>query len=230
MELARLGNKYLADTEPWKLIKTHPDRVKTILNVSLQLIANISILFEPFLPDTTKKLKVMLNLKPLGWNELGRTDLVTAGQNLQDPGLLFDKIEDEIIEAQLQKLINNRKMNETMASGLDPAKENVSFEDFGKMDIRVATILEAERVPKTRKLLKLSVDTGLDKRTVVSGIAEYFEPEKLAGQKVCILLNLEPREIKGIKSQGMILLSENADGSLYFVEPNKNALNGTVVN
>jgi len=146
-----------------------------------------------------------------------------------DPGLLFEKIEDEIIEKQLNKLILNRKTVQPESLTLEPAKGNISFEEFGRIDIRVATILHAERVPKTQKLLKLQVETGLDKRTVVSGIAEYFEPEKLAGKKVCILLNLEPREIKGIKSQGMILLSENPDGSLYFVEPPKEAMNGTPV-
>jgi methionyl-tRNA synthetase len=229
MDLARLGNKYLADTEPWKLIKTDPERVKTILNVSLQLTANLSIILDPFLPDTAKKLRAMLNLDPKTWSELGRTDLVSSGQILNDPGLLFEKIEDEVIDKQLQKLILSRKMNQPSSFVQDPAKDNISIEDFNKMDIRVATIIQAERIPKTNKLLKLIVDTGLDQRTVISGIAEFFDPEKLSGQRVCILLNLEPREIKGIKSQGMILLSENADGSLYFVEPDKAAKNGTAV-
>ncbi len=229
MELARLGNKYLADTEPWKLIKTNPDRVKTILNTSLQITANLSILFDPFLPDTAKKLRYMLNINPMLWKDLGRTDLITTGHLLNDPGLLFEKIEDEVINAQLQKLLNNRKMNQSLTAVIEPQKENISFEEFGKIDIRVATILEAQRVPKTNKLIKLTVDTGLDKRTIVSGIAEFFNPTKLAGKKVCVLLNLEPREIKGIKSQGMILLSENADGRLYFIEPDELAINGTAV-
>ena len=229
MELARIGNKYLADTEPWKLIKTDPERVKTILNVSLQLVANLSILFEPFLPGTAKKLSNMLNRENCHWKDIGRTDLVKAGQILKDPGLLFSKIEDEEINAQLQKLINNRKMNETAITKIEPQRTGISFDDFGKMDIRVATILQAEKIPKTNKLLKLLVDTGIDKRTVVSGIAEYYDPEKLPGQKVCILLNLEPREIKGIMSEGMLLLSENKDGKFYFIEPNKLAENGDLV-
>jgi len=229
MDLARLGNKYLADTEPWKLMKTDRERVKTILNVSLQIIANLGILFEPFLPSTAAKMRKMLNLETFSWDELGKTDLAKSGQVLNDPGLLFDKIEDDLIEAQLQKLINNRKKNEAASSGLEQAKPDISYEDFSKMDIRVATILGAEPVPKTNKLLKLLVDTGLDQRTVISGIAEHFKPEKLIGQKVCILLNLESRVIKGIKSQGMILLSENTDGSLFFVVPDQSARNGTVV-
>lgn len=229
MDLARLGNKYLADTEPWKIIKSDPERVKTILNVSLQLTANLSIILDPFLPGTTKKLRSMLNLDPKKWRDLGRTDLISPGVILSEQGLLFEKIEDEVIEKQLQKLELSRKSNQKPSFVPDPVKTNISIEDFNKMDIRVATIIHAEKIPKTNKLLKLLVDTGLDRRTVISGIAEYFDPEKLGGQKVCILLNLEPREIKGIKSQGMILLSENNDGSLYFVEPDQSAKNGTII-
>jgi methionyl-tRNA synthetase len=203
------------------------------LNISLQLTANLCILFNPFLPDTTVKLRKFINLdKPL-WKDAGRTDLLPVGQSINEPELLFEKIEDDVIESQLLKLTNNRQAKQKSesegVSETKPAKSNVSFESFGEMDIRVATILSAEKVAKTKKLLKLQVDTGLDIRTVVSGIAEYFEPEKLAGQKVCILLNLEPREIKGIQSQGMILLSENADGKLYFVEPKAEAVNGSPV-
>jgi len=229
MDLARLGNKYLADTEPWKLIKSDPERVKTILNISLQLTATLGILLEPFLPDTAIKLRKMLNLPTLLWKELGRTDLVSPGQLLHDPGLLFEKIEDEVIDKQLHKLINNHNMKQITDPHLEPAKDLISFEDFGKMDIRVSTIIKAERVTKTKKLLKLTVDTGIDERIIISGIAEFFQPEELEGKKVCVLLNLEPREIKGIQSQGMILLSENVDGSLYLVEPHVEAQNGTVV-
>ena len=232
MDLARLGNKYLADTEPWKIYKTDPERVKTILNISLQLTANLTIIFEPFLPDTSEKLRKFLNLDKQLWNEAGRIDLLPPAHQLNMPELLFDRIEDDVVETQLQKLKGNRDAKESAASAfitLDPAKTNVSFENFGTMDIRVATILSAEKVSKTKKLMKLQVDTGLDVRTVVSGIAEFFEPENLTGQKVCILLNLEPREIKGIKSQGMILLSENPDGKLFFVEPKSDAVNGSQV-
>ncbi|MCB9012678.1 MAG: methionine--tRNA ligase [Bacteroidales bacterium] len=229
MDLARLGNKYLADTEPWKIFKTDPERVRTILNISLQLTANLSILFDPFLPDTSSRLRKMIDLKNFSWADGGRKDLLEVNHLLNQPELLFERIEDEVIEAQLQKLKNNKLDNENKALVSEPSKSAVSFDDFGKMDIRVATILSAEKVAKTKKLMKLLVDTGIDKRTVVSGIAEFFEPENLVGQKVCILLNLEPREIKGIQSQGMILLSENADGKLFFVEPRPEAVNGSMV-
>ena len=229
MDLARLGNKYLADTEPWKIYKSDPERVKTILNISLQLTANLSILFEPFLPDTSVRLRKFINIEKLNWSEAGRKDLLKSGHKINEPELLFEKIEDEVIEKQLLKLSSSRDSKITPVATAEQAKPNISFENFGTMDIRVATILSAEKVAKTKKLLKLQVDTGLDTRTVVSGIAENFDPEKLAGQKVCILLNLEPREIKGIQSQGMILLSENADGSLHFVEPSKEAVNGSPV-
>jgi methionyl-tRNA synthetase len=229
MDLARLGNKYLADTEPWKIFNNDPERVKTILNISLQLTANLCILFDPFLPDTSSKLRKNINLDKPGWKDAGRVDLLPSGHIINEPELLFEKIEDEMIEAQLHKLTSTREAKENSATITEPAKPIISFESFGAIDIRVATILSAEKVAKTKKLLKLQVDTGLDTRTVVSGIAEYFEPEKLTGQKVCILLNLEPREIKGIQSQGMILLSENADGKLFFVEPKAEAINGSPV-
>jgi methionyl-tRNA synthetase len=230
MNLARTGNKYLADTEPWKLIKTDPERVKTILNISLQLTANLSIVMRPFTPSTATKLAKFLNIEELGWESAGEKELLKAGHIINKPELLFRKIEDEEIEAQIQRLLDNKKANEQAGSTLDPVKEEISFDEFTKMDIRVATILEAEKVPKTKKLMKLLVDTGLDKRTIVSGIAEFFEAEKLVGQKVCVLLNLAPRNIKGIESKGMILLSENKDGKLYFVEPDKEAQNGMPVN
>ena len=230
MNLARTGNKYLADTEPWKIIKTDESRVKTILYISLQLSANLAILFNPFLPFTSEKLKNFLNMSDVSWAEAGRTDLLKPGDKINNPSLLFRKIEDEEIEKQLQKLMDNKAANEKSSANLLPAKEEIRFDDFTKLDIRVATILEAEKVPKTKKLMKLKVDTGLDKRTVVSGIAEYFSAEELPGQKVCILLNLAPRNIKGVESKGMILLSEEADGSLHFVVPGKDASNGSQVN
>ena len=230
MNLARTGNKYLADTEPWKLIKTDEDRVKTILNISLQLSANLAILFNPFLPFTAKKLNDILHLDSLDWILGGNENLLSVGHKIDKPELLFGKIEDNEIEKQLQKLMDNKMKNEAENQTLTPAKEEINFDDFTKLDIRVATILEAEKVPKTKKLMKLIVDTGLDKRTVVSGIAEFFEAENLVGQKVSILLNLEPRKIKGIESQGMILLSEEKDGTLHFVEPSKEASNGSPVN
>ena len=230
MNMARLGNKYLADTEPWKLIKTDEDRVKTILHISLQLTANLAILFNPFLPSTTDKLRSFLNLEELKWEDAGKKNILAEGHKIQKPSLLFEKIEDRIIEDQLKKLEENKIDNENGTQNLAPAKDEISFDDFSSMDIRVATILDAEKVARTKKLIKMTVDTGLDKRTVVSGIAEYYKPEDLPGKKVCILLNLAPRKIKGIESQGMLLLSEEPDGQLYFVEPGKNATNGSQVN
>ena len=230
MNLARTGNKYLADTEPWKLIKTDESRVKTILNISLQLCANLAVIFNPFLPFSSKKLMSFQNLEDLSWSIAGQKELLIAGHKIEKPSLLFRKIEDSEIEFQLQKLIKSRELAEAKDAKLVPQKNETSFDDFTKMDIRVATIKEAIKVPKTKKLMKLTVDTGLDTRTVVSGIAEYFEAEKLPGQKVCILLNLAPRKIKGIESQGMILLSEEPDGRLIFVQPGKDASNGSQIN
>jgi methionyl-tRNA synthetase len=230
MNLARLGNKYLADTEPWKIIKKDEERVKTILHISLQLTANLAILFNPFLPDTSTRLLEFLNLEKANWNEAGNINILKTGHTINKPSLLFEKIEDEVIEKQLNKLKENTLSNENSEKDTVPSKEEINFEDFTKMDIRVATILEAEKVPKTKKLLKLQVDTGVDRRTVISGIAEHYQPEELPGKKVCILLNLAPRKIKGIESQGMLLLSEESDGKLYFIEPNADASNGSQVN
>ncbi|MFD3000785.1 methionine--tRNA ligase [Pontibacter toksunensis] len=226
MNLARLGNKYLADTEPWKLIKTDAERVKTIMNVALQISASLNILMEPILPTSAAKLSNMLN-KPVGkWAEAGAADLLATGHVIGTPELLFEKVEDAAVDAQVQKLLNTKKANEIANAVAEPAKENISFEDFSKMDIRIGTILEAEKVAKTKKLLKLKIDTGIDQRTVVSGIAEYYNPEDIIGQQVSILVNLAPRDIKGITSQGMILMAENADGSLAFVQPSKQIVNG----
>ncbi len=226
MDLARLGNKYLADEEPWKVVKTDLERVKTVMNICLQITANLTIMLEPFLPMSMNKLRGFLDMEKLEWSELGRTDLLAAGHLTNKPELLFEKIEDAVIEAQVQKLLDTKKANEAVAK---PAKENCTFDDFMKMDIRTGTILEAELVPKTKKLLQLKVDTGIDKRTVVSGIAEYYKPEDIVGKQVSILVNLEPRKIRGIESQGMILMAEDADGTLRFVSPEEKVKNGSEI-
>ena len=229
MNLARLGNKYLADAEPWKLIKTDEERVKTILNIGLQIASNLAILAQPFLPFSSQKLFTMLNLEVQDWDKAGTLNLLPLGHQLNEAALLFEKIEDSEIDAQIQKLMDSKIMNEQAAMKAEEAKPNVSFEQFSAMDIRIGTILEAEKVAKTKKLLKLKIDTGLDQRTIVSGIAEYYEPEQIIGKQVSVLINLEPREIKGILSQGMILMSESSDGNLSFVAPSAGVKNGSVV-
>ncbi len=228
MNLARLGNKYLTDMEPWKIFKTDPEKVKQILNVSLQIVANLSVLSEPFLPFTSAKLQQMINIKDLKWEDGGRADLLKPGQKLNKPELLFERIEDKEIEAQVQKLLDTKKENEADAPA-NPSKPTIEFDDFMKMDIRTGTILEAEKVAKTKKLLKLVVDTGIDKRTVVSGIAEYYKPEDIVGLKVSILVNLAPRKLRGIESQGMILMAEDKDGKLCFVGPTEDVSNGSEI-
>ena len=229
MDLARLGNKYLADEEPWKVFKTDKERVKTILNVCLQITANLTVCLEPFLPFSMEKLRGFLNIEKMDWEKLGDTQLLSANHKVNKPELLFEKIEDSVIEAQLQKLLDARKANEIAEAKAAPAKESIEFDEFGKMDIRVGTVLEAEKVAKTKKLLKLKVDTGFDKRTVVSGIAEYYKPEDLIGKQVSILVNLEPKKLRGIESQGMILCAENADGTLSIVEPDQKVKNGSEI-
>ncbi len=229
MDLARLGNKYLADEEPWKVIKTDPERVKTVMNICLQITANLTIILEPFLPFSMEKLRGFINFEKLDWSELGRTNLLLPGHMTNQPELLFEKIEDSAIEAQVQKLLDTKKANEAAEVKATPAKENCTFDEFMKMDIRTGTILEAEKVAKTKKLMKLIVDTGIDQRTVVSGIAEYYKPEEIIGKQVSILVNLEPRKLKGIMSQGMILMAEDADGSLKFVSPETAVNNGSEV-
>jgi len=232
MNLARLGNKYLADNEPWNLIKSDEKRVRTIMNLSLQITANLAVLMEPFLPFSAKKLATMLNLnQDLKWNDASRTDLLLAGHKINEAALLYEKMEESVVEAQVQKLAESKRMNESLKSAdITAAKTNITYDDFSKMDIRIGTILEAERVPKTDKLLKLLIDTGIDKRTVVSGIAAFYEPEKIIGQQVSMLVNLEPRKIKGIESQGMILMAENTKGELSFVVPTKPEIeNGSIV-
>ena len=214
MNLARIGNKYIADCEPWKVVKTDPERVKTIIYISLQLTANLAIAFEPFLPFSSKKLRGMLNMEDFEWNQLGRTDLLAAGHQLGKPELLFEKIEDEVIEAQVQKLLDTKKANEEANYKAKPIRENIAFEDFEKLDIRVGTVLECTKVPKADKLLCFKIADGLENRTIVSGIAKYYKPEDLVGKQVCFIANLPPRKLKGIESQGMILSAMDYDGSL----------------
>lgn len=230
MDLSRLGNKYLGDTEPWNLFKENPERVGTILNIGLQITASLAILAQPFLPFTAKKLADMLEIDDnLIWAKAGSADLLPEGKAIQEAAILFDRIEDKVVEAQVQKLLDTKKENELANKVLPPAKPEIAFEDFTKMDIRVATILEAKAVPKTKKLLHLILDTGLDTRTVVSGIAEHYKPEDIIGKQVCLLANLAPRDIKGIQSQGMILMAENKDGSLAFVSPSALVVNGSTI-
>ncbi len=229
MNMARLGNKYLADSEPWKVIKTDPERVKTIMNVALQITANLTIILEPFLPFSMEKLRGWINIGRLKWNDAGRTDILEKGHQINKPGLLFDKIEDEEITRQINKLLATKKANEAASAKTEPSKDPVSFDDFTKIDIRTATILEAEKVPKTTKLLKLKIDTGIDVRTIVSGIAEYFEPQNIIGKQISIIANLEPRKIKGIESKGMILMAEDKDGKLVLVSPAEMVSNGSII-
>ncbi|MCD4664134.1 MAG: methionine--tRNA ligase subunit beta, partial [Bacteroidales bacterium] len=219
MNLARLGNKYLTDSEPWKIFKTDEVRVRTILNISLQICANLSILSEPFLPFSARKLSGMLNLLGLTWKDAGSTELLKEGHQLNKSSYLFEKIEDSVIEAQIQKLLDTKKANEEREISVNPVKDNIEYDDFMKLDIRTGTIIEAEKVPKTNKLLKLKIDSGIDQRTVISGIAEFYEPEKIIGQKVSILVNLASKKLRGIESNGMILMAENNEGKLCFVAP-----------
>ena len=229
MNVARLGNKYLADAEPWKLIKTDEERVKTVLNVSLQIAANLAVLAQPFLPRTAEKMFEMLRFAGHGWKNAGSNALLQGGHQLGQAALLFEKITDEQVDAQLAKLAMAKERNANVAKAAAEAKDNIGFDDFVKMDIRVGKILAAEKVAKTKKLIKLTIDTGIDHRTVVSGIAEFFTPEEIVGRQVSILVNLEPREIKGILSQGMILMAEDTDGRLDFVAPHTNMQAGSVV-
>ena len=215
MNLARIGNKYITECEPWKVWKTDPKRVETILNLSLQLVANLSIAFEPFLPFSSKKLRSMINMTEYDWSELGSTDLLPAGKQLAEPELLFDKIEDEAIEAQLRKLEETRKANEEAAYKAEPVKKEIPFDDFEKLDIRVGHILRCEKVKKSKKLLKFTLDDGSGtERTILSGIAAYYDPEQLTGKDVLFVANFAPRKMMGIESQGMILSAVNSDGSL----------------
>ena len=226
MNLARLGNKYLADEEPWKVIKDNPERVKTQIFCALQMAGALAYLCEPFLPFTSQKMKSGLNLGDKNWYEVLNTPPIPTGHQINEMPLLFSKIEDDVIEAQIKKLENTKINNQKTNPNANPMKEQISFDDFTKIDLRTATILEAEKVEKADKLLKLKVDTGVDVRTVVSGIAESFSPEEIIGKQVMILLNLAPRKIRGIESQGMLLLTTKPDGKLSFVTPDEKVENG----
>ena len=233
MSIARVGNKYISDTEPWKLAKTDMSRTATILNVSLQICADLGIAFEPFTPFSAKKLREMIG-SPLDWELLGKSDILEEGHQIGQAELLFSKVEDEEIQRQLDRLDAIRKEREEAAKAeaakqVAPQKELCSFEQFEAMDIRTATVLEAERVPKTDKLLKLTIDTGIDKRTIVSGIAEYYTPEQMLGKQICILANLAPRTIRGIESKGMILMARQGDGKMRFITPAEALANGAQI-
>lgn len=236
MELARLGNKYLAETEPWKAIKEDPERVKTIMNIAMQITATLAIVAEPFLPFTAQKLYHQLKLSEWNlngikheWIDAGNPNLVPVGLEIGTGALLFEKIEDETIEKQVQKLFNAKRMNELEGKTISPIKENINFDDFAKMDIRIGTILEAEAVKKSKKLLKFLIDDGLEKRTILSGIAEHFTPEEMLGKQVTFIANLAPRMMMGIESQGMILMAEDKDGSLSLLQPHKEVWNGACI-
>ncbi len=235
MNLARLGNKYLTETEPWKLAKTDMERVATILNVSLQICANLAIAFEPFLPFSSAKLSGILNIEKIAWQQFGSADILSNGHKLNAAELLFSKIEDETIQAQIDKLNATKESNEAAAAAAAgtpkplPVKEECTFDDFMKMDIRTATVLEAVKVPKTDKLLKLTIDTGVDTRTIVSGIAEYYTPEEMVGKQISILANLAPRKIKGIESKGMILMAKDESGRMRFITPQEAVDNGATI-
>ena len=238
MNLARLGNKYLADEEPWKVIKQDEERVKTIMFVALQIASALAVLSEPFLPFTAAKLKKILNISQsstedsLEWKDISEKEvLLPAEHQINEAQLLFSKVEDETIQAQLDKLEATKKENENMNKEVDPQKDTITFDDFTKLDMRVGTIIEAEKMPKAKKLLVLKVDTGLDIRTIVSGIAESFSPEDIIGKKVTVLVNLAPRALRGVESEGMILMTENADGKLVFVNPDEDGVeNGETIN
>lgn len=229
MNLARIGNKYLADSEPWKVIKTDPERVKTVLNLSLQLVANLGIAFEPFLPFSSQKLRMMLNMDEIEWDRLGATDLLPEGHVLGAPALLFEKIEDSVVEAQVQKLLDTKKANEAANFKAAPVKETIPFEQFEGLDIRVGKVIECEKVKKSKKLLKFLIADGAENRTIVSGIAQYYDPEQLIGKQVCYIANLAPRTINGIESQGMILSAVNFDDSLSVVTVDREVANGSQV-
>ena len=231
MNFARIGNKYLADTEPWKVVKSDPERVNTILNIALQITANVAVAIEPFMPFSSEKILRMLNIERPSWDALGSMSVIPAGHEIGEPELLFEKIEDEAIERQLAKLEASKAANAAAEAAQHVAeqKAEVSFDDFDKMDIRISTIIAAEKVAKTKKLLKLTVDTGIDRRTIVSGIAEYFKPEELVGRQVPVLVNLAPRELKGIRSEGMILMAEDALRGLVMMQTDGKVTTGSQV-
>lgn len=229
MDFARLGNKYLADTEPWKEIKTNQERTKTILNIALNIASNLAIVSEPFLPFTSAKLFEMFGMDQISWSQAGNGKLLSEGKTLGQMGLLFEKIEDEIVEKQVQKLLDSKKMNEAANEPVAPMKELITYDDFAKLDMRVVTVLEAERMPKSKKLLKLKVDIGIGHRTVLSGVSEHFEPEFLIGKQVTMLINLAPRKMMGIDSEGMILMAEDKDGKLKLLMPHEETGSGSTI-
>ena len=229
MDLARIGNKYLAESEPWAVIKTDPERVKTIINLSLQLVANLSIAFEPFLPFSSRQLRGMIGLNECVWADLGRTDILEAGKQLGEPVLLFEKIEDAVVEAQVQKLKDTEKANEMEAYRAEPIAPTIAFDDFTKLDIRVGRVVHCEKVPKKTKLLKFDIDDGLGGRTIISGIAQHYQPEQLIGKQICFIANLAPRKFGDLVSEGMILSAENADGSLSVVTVDREVKPGCAV-
>lgn len=229
MDFARLGNKYLADTEPWKTIKEDKERTGTILNIALNIASNLAIVAEPFLPFTSEKIFDMFNLKELTWKSAGEFDLLKAGDQINPASLLFEKIEDEVVDAQINKLLEAKKKNEMDNTAIAPMKGIISYDDFAKLDMRVVTVLTAEPMPKSKKLLKLTVDTGLGKKTVLSGVAEFFKPEDLIGKQVCMLINLAPRKMMGIDSEGMILMAEDKDGSLRLLIPGASLASGSTI-
>jgi methionyl-tRNA synthetase len=229
MDVARLGNKYLADSEPWKVIKTDPERTATIMNIGLQIAANLAIVCEPFMPFTAAKLCQMFDIQKLSWNDAGRSDLLAEGQTITNIGHLFSQMEDGIVQAQVQKLADAKQANLLEGKTVPVLKEEIQYDDFAKMDIRIGTIIEAEKVAKSKKLLKLKIEDGIKQRVILSGIGEHFQPENIIGQQVSFLANLAPRKMMGMESEGMILMAEDKDGSLAFVQPSKAVWNGGTV-
>jgi methionyl-tRNA synthetase len=229
MDVARLGNKYLADTEPWKVIKTDTERTATILNIGLQIAANLSIVCEPFMPFTAEKIRTILNINQLSWSQAGRADLLSEGQTITNIGLLFEKVEEETVAAQVKKLEDAKQQNLLEGKTVMPIKEEIQYDDFSKMDIRIGTIIAAEKVAKSKKLLKLTINDGLKERTILSGIGEHFQPENIINQQVTFLANLAPRKMMGMESEGMVLMAEDKNGSLSFIQPDKKIWNGGIV-
>ncbi|QDH79506.1 methionine--tRNA ligase [Echinicola soli] len=230
MDFARMGNKYLADTEPWKSIKEDKIRTGTVLNIALNIAANLGVVSEPFLPFTAQKLAKMLGTEGVDWTKAGNGEILKGGETIGDAALLFEKVEDSVVEQQVNKLLETKKQNEAANAPAEPVKDTIAFDDFAKMDLRVVTVLEAEKMKKSKKLLKLVVDTGLGKRTVLSGISEYYKPEDLVGKQVTMLINLAPRKMMGIESEGMILMAEDKDGSLRLMMPSDPAAPGSPIN
>jgi methionyl-tRNA synthetase len=229
MDLARMGNKYLADTEPWKEVKTDLPRTQTILNIALNLAANLAIISEPFLPFTAQKLYRTFGMTATNWADAGNGNLIQANRAMGELGLLFEKIEDDVVEKQVQKLLTAKKMNDAAELPVPAMKDLITYDDFAKLDMRVVTVLEAEQMPKSKKLLKLKVDTGLGERTVLSGVAEHFDPAFLVGKQITMLINLAPRKMMGIDSEGMILMAEGKDGKLKLLQPHEGTSPGSVI-